>query len=106
MGESDGANPYAAPSFDLAGNVFGTSDIGVNGSGSSGAVYKLSQISGGWSESTLYTFTDTTDGAEPYFDGVLVNGSGEIFGSTTEGGTLSCTINGPPGCGVVYEITL
>jgi hypothetical protein len=103
-GDSDGANPAAAPSFDSAGNVYGTSNAGVSGSGSSGAVYKLSPVSGGWSESTLYTFTGGSDGGEPWVDGVLVNGSGDIFGATTEGGTLSCTINGPPGCGVVYEI--
>jgi hypothetical protein len=104
-GESDGANPAAAPSFDSAGNVYGTSNDGVSGSGSSGAVYELSPVTGGWSESTLYTFIGGTDGAEPFFDGVIAAASGTIFGATTEAGTLSCTINGPPGCGVVYEIT-
>jgi len=105
-GGSDGAFPGGSPGFDSAGNVYGTSNGPVGGCPAScGAVYKLSPASVGWSETTLHTFTGGADGSEPTYANLLVDASGNVFGTTATGGDLSCTLDGPPGCGVVYEIT-
>ena len=100
-GQADGANPDAALAFDATGNVYGTSNKGY---ANSGAVFKLSQTAGIWTEQTLYGFTGGLDGGEPDQNGVILDGSGNVFGTTQEGGDAACTINGPPGCGVFYEI--
>lgn len=104
-GSSDGAFPGGAPAIDSSGNVYGTSNATNGGCPAiCGAVYKVSPVAGGWSETTLYTFTGSTDGSEPTYDGVVLDASGNIFGTTAQGGDSSCTLNGPPGCGVAFEI--
>ena len=105
-GGNDGAFPGGAPAIDSSGNVYGTSNGTVSGCPTKcGAVYKVSPVSLGWSETTLYTFTGSTDGSEPTYNGVLLDAAGNVFGATATGGDLGCTLDGPPGCGVAYEIT-
>jgi uncharacterized repeat protein (TIGR03803 family) len=48
----------------------------------------------------LYDFTGGSDGGTPE-DKLIVDASGNLYGTTFYGGTGSC--NG--GCGVVFEIT-
>jgi hypothetical protein len=55
---------------------------------------------GGWSEKLLHNFGDnSTDGVRP--NGVVADQAGNLFGTTTYGGTEDCDgIN----CGTVFEM--
>jgi uncharacterized repeat protein (TIGR03803 family) len=52
--------------------------------------------------SVLHTFTDGSDGAEPY-SGVIMDSAGNLYGTTQWGGV--CYVYGPPiNCGVVFKV--
>jgi uncharacterized repeat protein (TIGR03803 family) len=112
-GTSDGANPYAGLIIDSNGNLYGTSSGGGNAAGttrsgtacsgdSCGTVFRLAPGSGGdYIESLVYSFkAGFSDGSYPDA-GLIMDGSGNLYGTTTEGGTGVCT---PFGCGTVFEI--
>jgi len=83
--------------FDSSGNLYGVASLG--GTYARGAVYELSPTAnGGWAEKLLHSFNGT-DGFDPYA-GVILDAAGNLYGTTTDGGTGSC----PNGCGVVYEL--
>lgn len=94
-GYPDAGYPYAALTFDALGNLYGASYYdGANGLG---AVYKLTQTNGAWSESVLYSFKGGTDGQ--YSLGNLVfDAAGHLYGTTSEGGA-GCS------CGVIFKLT-
>ena len=94
-GGNDGANPYSGVAQDAAGNLYGTTYGG--GASNAGVVYKI-DASG--QETVLYTFTGGADGGYPYA-GVVVDSSGNLYGTTYGGGLANCT----GGCGVVYEVS-
>jgi uncharacterized protein YceK len=52
-------------------------------------------------ETTLYSFTGASDGYAP-FGGLLLNSSGNLYGTTFFGGTVSGACNG---CGTVFQLT-
>jgi uncharacterized repeat protein (TIGR03803 family) len=79
---SDGATPYAGPTFDGSGNVYGTTYLG--GSSGNGTVYKLSPHGSSWVFSSLHSFAAGGDGSGPGFGSLALSG-GALFG-TTEGG--------------------
>lgn len=92
-GDSDAANPlFGDVIFDQAGKIYGTTDNGGGqgcGGIGCGTVFQLSPGSGGWSESVLYRFTgDGGDGANPYA-GLLLDGAGNLYGTTKAGGPVS-----------------
>ena len=96
-GANDGAYPSSGVIFDVAGNLYGTTD---GGGGSQfcalqgcGVVYELSPA-GGWNETLLHVFTGGTDGQSPEA-GLVLNSSGDFFG-TCVGGNRG---------GFVYELT-
>ena len=89
---------------DSAGNLYGTAEFGgdfTNCTYGCGTVYELTPSGSGWTYTQLYAFTGLDDGAFP-IGGVVIDGSGNIYGTTYEGGTHPC---GSVGCGVVWEIT-
>jgi uncharacterized repeat protein (TIGR03803 family) len=88
----DGANPFAGVVRDAAGNLYGTTVNG--GQYGFGTVFELSPSGSTWTPSVLWSFTGGSDGAYPY-GGVILDGSGNLFGTTTTGGA---------GSGVVFEI--
>ena len=66
------------------------------------AVFMLAPAAGAQSKfKTLYSFTGGTDGGYPYA-GVIIDQAGNLYGTTYEGGDLSCYGNG---CGTVFELT-
>jgi uncharacterized repeat protein (TIGR03803 family) len=104
---TDGGGPNGGPVFDSSGNAFGTTHFGGNDScggsvgGGCGVVFELSpNKSGGWSETSLYTFDDGADGGFPNA-GVILDKSGNVLGTASTGGSTQCSI----GCGVVYELS-
>jgi uncharacterized repeat protein (TIGR03803 family) len=82
---SDGATPYAGPTLDRSGNVYGTTYLG--GSSGNGSVYKLSLSGSSWVFTSLYSFTAGADGAGPGF-GSLAISRGALFGTTEGGGNF------------------
>lgn len=97
----DGADPVAGlawgPSYNT---IYGTTEAGgitnCGGGAGCGTVFSLSNSSGVWSEAVVYSFQGRPDGVGP-FGPVVVDGSGNLYGATTSGGTYNF--------GTIWEIT-
>jgi uncharacterized repeat protein (TIGR03803 family) len=107
---ADGAYPFGEVIFDAAGNLYGTTSEGgaskecPNAHGC-GVVFKLKpNPNGTWTESVLHNFTGGADGAYPAA-GVILDASGNLYGTTLQGGDLSCSALASQGCGVVFKLT-
>jgi uncharacterized repeat protein (TIGR03803 family) len=50
----------------------------------------------------LHTFTGEPDGSQP-FNGLILDKAGNLYGTTTDGGTGTCNF-GAAGCGVVFKV--
>ena len=102
---NDGANPQDAPTFDSAGNLYGTTLLG--GSAEAGTVFRLTPpVAPGspWAETILYSFTGAGDGGQPYA-GLLVE-NGNLFGMAyAGGGGVGGADCGTTGCGTVFELS-
>lgn len=105
-GGTDGGLTSSSLTLDAAGNLYGTTSSGgaVNqcrGQGC-GVVFELTpSTSGQWQETVLYAFQGGSDGSSP--SGNLVfDHSGNIYGTTTGGGTGSCS---GQGCGTVFKLS-
>jgi uncharacterized repeat protein (TIGR03803 family) len=97
---SDGAGPYAAVTFDAAGDIFGTTTFG--GPSNAGTVYELVPSGGHYDERQLWRF-DGKDGRNSE-SSVVLDKAGNVFGTTTAGGgDHQCY--GKMGCGNAFEIT-
>ena len=91
----DGALPKAGLVMDSSGNLYGTTVAG--GTSGQGTVFELVNSSGTYSEKVLYSFTGTGgDGASPAA-GLIMDSSGNLYGTTVYGG-------GPSDCGTVFEL--
>jgi len=100
--ETDGINPTAGLIFDGSGNLYGTTSGG--GANTFGTVFKLTTETGGsWTETVLHSFNFTsTDGASPYA-GLVLDTSGNLYGTTAYGGANGSSDSGTTG-GTVFEI--
>ncbi len=88
--------PYGDLVMDAAGNLYGTTfNEGANGFGS---VFKLTPSNGGWTYTDLHDFSYS--GGEGFYPtgGLVLDGQGHIYGTSTGGGAYLC--------GVVWELTL
>ncbi len=93
----DGYTPYGALVADASGNhLFGTTYNG--GTHGFGEVFELTNSGGTWTETVIYSFLGAanSDGAYP-FGGLVLDASGNIFGTTYQGG--------PSSQGSVFELT-
>ncbi len=86
---SDGAYPLSGVIFDSAGNLYGTTSYA--GGHRLGTVYELSPSQSGWSETTLYSFTNSDNGSGA--GGLIMDAHGDLFGITGSG------------VGAAYELT-
>jgi uncharacterized repeat protein (TIGR03803 family) len=59
-------------------------------------------VSGTANFQALYMFRGGRDGIGP--NGVVLDGAGNLYGTTGTGGEPSCPLNGNPGCGVVFRL--
>jgi uncharacterized repeat protein (TIGR03803 family) len=93
-GGSDGLYPNGGMVFDLAGNLYGTTNQG--GMSGAGTVFQLTlQSNGSWSESVLYSFQGGSDASRPVGP-VIFDGAGDLYG--VAGG-------GSHGHGAVFKLT-
>jgi uncharacterized repeat protein (TIGR03803 family) len=97
----NGAEPVGGLVRDAAGNIYGTTGVGGSGncSGDTGCGTAFKLDSNGkqiWSHKF-----NGKNGAIPYA-GLLRDSSGNLFGTTLEGGDLRC--NPPYGCGTVFKL--
>ena len=84
-GGTDGSDPYAGVIMDKAGNLYGTTVGGGDGETSEGAVYMIDPKG---KETLLHSFDGGSDGTFPYA-GVVMDSAGNLYGTTTLGGTSS-----------------
>ena len=96
-GQPDAVFPYGGLIFDAAGNLYGTSYYG--GATNWGAVYKLTNTNGTWTESVLYSFAGGSDGANPVST-LLPDSTGRHFYGTNSTGGAAC------GCGTIFRVNL
>lgn len=94
-GGDDGANAEGSLWLDSAGNLYGMS---TTGGAHRGTVFELTPSpKGAWTEKILHKFTGGSDGAFPQYANVFVDVSGNVYGTTPNGGAANQ--------GVVFEIT-
>jgi uncharacterized repeat protein (TIGR03803 family) len=99
-GGTDGGQPSSEVVFDSSGNLYGTTVEGGKPHGCGGlgcgAVYKMQNSGGIWTETVLYQFAGGTDGVFPD-GGVILDTSGNLYGTTCCGGSH--------GGGSVFKLT-
>jgi uncharacterized repeat protein (TIGR03803 family) len=96
--QGDGQNPLSHLIFDASGNLYGTTSRG--GAYGGGTVFQVVPAGQQWSENILFSFgPDAFNGYNPQA-GVAFDKSGNLYGTTSEGGTE----NGF-GWGVVYKLS-
>jgi hypothetical protein len=118
---ADGSFPWSGVVKDGSGALYGTTNLGggstfcgdyITAEGC-GAVYKLTPPGPGktaWKPTPLYSFSGGADGGFPRGADLVIDKSGVLYGTTTQGGdeTGNCpVVGGPevPGCGVVFSLT-
>ena len=106
--QADGYSPVAGLVSDSAGNLYGTTQVGGNGSGpdcgvdACGTVFRLTPPAKGqtaWIKTTIYDFQDGADGAQPAAR-LVMDQAGALLGTTVLGGPdATCS------CGTVFRLT-
>ncbi len=92
----DGYFPRGGLIFDDSGNLYGTTNIG--GVYGVGTVFELMpKTGGGWTETVLHDFNNNGIDGEGPDAGLIFDGSGNLYGTTTVGGA---NLNG-----TVFELT-
>ena len=91
VGGTDGSTPAGGLVADAAGNLYGTTSLGGNvncyGDGC-GTVFKLTRNGSTYSESVIYSFTNSNgDGGTP-MAGLFIDAGGALYGTTLIGGTF------------------
>jgi uncharacterized repeat protein (TIGR03803 family) len=98
----DGQSPVGGVIQDASGNLYGTTEVGgdynCNPPSGCGVVFKIDPAG---NETILHAFGGTPDGANPH-GGLVLDGKGNLYGSTFVGGTGICDIQ--PTCGTVFKI--
>jgi uncharacterized repeat protein (TIGR03803 family) len=96
----DGAFPSGSVVFDVAGNLYGTTELGGDGSSicphpGCGTVFKLTpNPDGTWTENVIHSF-DRKDGSNP--NSMIFDPAGNLYGTANAGGGHNR--------GVVFELT-
>jgi uncharacterized repeat protein (TIGR03803 family) len=96
----DGSGPLAGLIMDVSGNLYGTTYFG--GTSGYGTVFRLSPPSGGignWTETVLWNFApnEKNNGSAPGFGKLNMDGAGNIYGTTSQGGLKNR--------GIVFELS-
>jgi uncharacterized repeat protein (TIGR03803 family) len=85
-GAAAGFFPEDAVTFDPAGNIYGTTNMGSISNGG-GVMFELTHAGSGWTETVLHDFTGIApDGSLPV-GGVTFDSQGNLYGTASAGGT-------------------
>ena len=107
-GAADGGLPFAGMITDSAGNLYGTAGAGGTGScsyfGTSGCgtIFELKKHNSSFLFNPLYSFQGGTDG-EFSVRPMTLGPNGTYYGATLGGGEGTCSYDGVPECGVVFN---
>jgi hypothetical protein len=114
QGGTDGAFPAGDVVFDKQGNLYGATQQGggtdCSPMAACGTVYQLAppaKQGDSWTETVLHVFRGKqhNDGEFPS-GGVIADALGNIYGTTSYGGTGDCILLGiKGGCGTVFELS-
>ncbi len=101
----DGATPASAPLKAQHGVFYGTTAGGGTGAchinpPGCGTVYRISKAG---AEKVVQFFGAGNDGAFPY-GAPVADASGNLYGTTEQGGGAGCSHQGVGGCGTIYKI--
>jgi uncharacterized repeat protein (TIGR03803 family) len=108
---ADGNTPTSGVARASNGVLYGSAFSG--GAYGVGTVFKLtppptvgSSALAPWKETTLYSFTGSSDGANPDMIGgrLALDHAGNLYGTALNGGDLSCP-SGISGCGTVFQLS-
>lgn len=113
--ETDGLTPLGRVTLGPGGILYGTAYSGGGGTGcfgnGCGTVFSLRPAASScrtvpcpWVETMLHRFSDEQYGAWPISE-VILDVTGNLYGTTLHGGVGSCNLFGINGCGVVYKLT-
>ena len=89
-----GSNPYGGVVGDASGDLYGTTLYG--GDTEHGTIFRLDEKG---TEVLVHSFASYDDGAYPYA-GLIHDVAGNLYGTTSAGGTGDCTV----GCGTVFKV--
>jgi hypothetical protein len=115
-GFNDGATPEGGLVIDTAGNLYGVTGYGGNGTClllggpvGCGTVYELSppgQAGDPWTETVLYSFQSVNDGYVAFGD-LAFDKAGNLYGATLFGGGKGTTCDSLYGgqCGTIFELS-
>jgi uncharacterized repeat protein (TIGR03803 family) len=92
---NDGVNALEQPILDSAGNLYGTTSDG--GPGGNGTVWELSPGSGGWTLTTLHSYSGSCNGEFIGSASMSSDGKGNIYGTDYCGGAY--------GWGAIFKLT-
>ncbi len=95
---ANGQSPRAGLIMDGSGNLYGTTEVG--GANGDGTVFEIAKGSG--TITTLASFNGT-NGAEP-LAGLIMDSSGNLYGTTDQGGPTWNPSAGVHGDGTVFEL--
>jgi uncharacterized repeat protein (TIGR03803 family) len=99
----DGAYPAAGVKVVASsGILYGTTYSG--GTAGLGTAFALTPSVAGWSERVIYNFQGGADGANPLAD-LTVGNSGQLFGTTSQGGSVTNSSGTFVNGGTVFELT-
>lgn len=104
--DGDGAYPSSNLIGDSSGNLYGTTiqggDSSCDGGYGCGTVFKLDT---GRKVTVFHAFTGPPDGAFPYA-GLVRDAAGNLYGTTSSGGSTNATCAPAGGCGTVFKIDI
>ncbi len=93
----DGQDPHGTIAL-VRGKLYGTTVGG--GTSGFGTVFELTRGTTGWTETSLYNFTNGADGSTP-IAGLAADSKGNLYGAAYSGGSFAgCS----QGCGVVFKV--
>ena len=105
-----GVDSVGVLTSDSAGNLYGTTTEGIGSFCGTfiicGSVFKLTKSAGGtYTYGLVYGFQGGADGGHPRA-GVLIDpaGSGNLYGTSFDGGALGTSACGAAGCGTVFVL--